>query len=77
LSAGKVTIASGPGSTIFLFEQRIERKRVRTKFAEVFGSSALGQFMFATTFLAADNAQPLQIAHNSGIGVDQDVWIDT
>jgi hypothetical protein len=62
LSAGKVTIASGPELTIFLFEKRIERKRVRTKLVQVFGSSAFGQFMFATTFLAADNAQPLQIA---------------
>ena len=36
--------------TILLFEQCIEPGAVRTKLAEVFGSYALGQFMFATTF---------------------------
>lgn len=68
---------SVPVLLLFLFEQRIECESVGTELVKMLGGGTVRQCVFATPFLATDDAQPLKIAHNGGIGLGQGPRIDT
>jgi hypothetical protein len=60
----------------FVLEQRIKSIGVGTELTKMLSGSALSQFVLTTALLAADDAEPLQVAHNGGIVLGQGLRID-
>jgi hypothetical protein len=59
------------GLLFFVLEQRIKSIGVGTELTKMLSGSALSQFVLTTALLAADDAEPLQVAHNGGIVLGQ------
>ena len=60
----------------FSLEECVERVGVGTEFTEMCGGRAFSLFVLTAALLATDDAESLQVPHDSRLGISQRLRID-